>query len=353
VAPGTVLGVWNLIGISSRHSAASASPLWIQGHGHAQLFGWVLGELMGAVIALLQMSAEGGGSACADVAESLELLAREHVAPAVEEFLSVAAEDIGDFQSLLVHRWRVLSTESVDGLYGQGVERTGGRLQVSGGDVEIAGGVRMSAWAEQGLDGTQVGSRVQHVGGAGVSEQVGVNAEGDGGTAARLAAEGAEGVARHRLAGVLSGGEEPVRGPAPAIVNAEPFPQGRRQWDVAGNAALAVADVQEHAGRVDVLDLELAQFVTAQGGGVEGGQDGPVLQIVGVVEDAGDLLSGHDGDGERPFLGCGDLLVEPAAFEHPHVEEAWCGAIHLERIESSFLFVAQVEEILPDIFWAE
>lgn len=40
VAPGTLLRVWNLIGISSRHSAASVSPVWIQGHGHAQLFGW-------------------------------------------------------------------------------------------------------------------------------------------------------------------------------------------------------------------------------------------------------------------------------------------------------------------------
>ena len=41
VAPGTLLGVWNLIGISSRRSAESISPVWIQGHGQAQLFGWV------------------------------------------------------------------------------------------------------------------------------------------------------------------------------------------------------------------------------------------------------------------------------------------------------------------------
>ena len=66
---------------------------------------------MGAVIALPQVSAEGGGSAGADVAECLALLAREHVAPAVEEFLSVPTEDIGDFQSRLAHRWRVLSTD--------------------------------------------------------------------------------------------------------------------------------------------------------------------------------------------------------------------------------------------------
>jgi uncharacterized protein involved in response to NO len=39
--PGTFLGVWNLIKISSREAVASVAPAWIQAHGHAQLFGWV------------------------------------------------------------------------------------------------------------------------------------------------------------------------------------------------------------------------------------------------------------------------------------------------------------------------
>ncbi len=47
VAPGTLLGVWNLIGISSRRSADSISPVWIQGHGQAQLFGWVATFIIG------------------------------------------------------------------------------------------------------------------------------------------------------------------------------------------------------------------------------------------------------------------------------------------------------------------
>jgi hypothetical protein len=37
--PGTFLGVWNLIKISSHEAAESISPAWIQAHGHAQLFG--------------------------------------------------------------------------------------------------------------------------------------------------------------------------------------------------------------------------------------------------------------------------------------------------------------------------
>src|SRR5215472_15053293 len=39
--PGTFLGVWNLISISSEHSLASLSASWIQAHGHAQIFGWI------------------------------------------------------------------------------------------------------------------------------------------------------------------------------------------------------------------------------------------------------------------------------------------------------------------------
>jgi uncharacterized protein involved in response to NO len=47
VAPGTLLGVWNLVGISSARSAGSVPPVWIQAHGHAQLFGWVATFMIG------------------------------------------------------------------------------------------------------------------------------------------------------------------------------------------------------------------------------------------------------------------------------------------------------------------
>ncbi len=45
--PGTFLGVWNLFAISSREAAGSVSPAWIQAHGHAQIFGWVLSFILG------------------------------------------------------------------------------------------------------------------------------------------------------------------------------------------------------------------------------------------------------------------------------------------------------------------
>ena len=39
--PGTFLGVWNLVAISSHRAADSVSPAWIQAHRHAQIFGWI------------------------------------------------------------------------------------------------------------------------------------------------------------------------------------------------------------------------------------------------------------------------------------------------------------------------
>ena len=39
--PGTFLGVWNLLAISSHRAPDSVSAAWIQAHGHAQIFGWI------------------------------------------------------------------------------------------------------------------------------------------------------------------------------------------------------------------------------------------------------------------------------------------------------------------------
>jgi hypothetical protein len=65
--------------------------------------GVVCNDLSGAVIvvALLDMAAESGGAACADVAECPQLRSGE-TAPA-EELLFVLTEDIGDFEPTSAH----------------------------------------------------------------------------------------------------------------------------------------------------------------------------------------------------------------------------------------------------------
>src|SRR5215471_13538369 len=133
------------------------------------------------------------------------------------------------------------------------------------------------------------------------------------------------------VAGRTHGGrEKPVGGFAPAVVNTKSLAQCRRERDVTGNTAFAGTDVDHHALGVDVGDFELAQFVAAKAGGIEGGHDGPVFEIVRVVQNAGNLILAQYGYADRPFLRCGDLFVEPGLFENPDVEKLESGAVDLD-----------------------
>ena len=58
---------------------------------------------MRAVITLLQMTAESGGAADADVTHGFALLAREHVSPASEKLILVSVQDIGYFEPMSFH----------------------------------------------------------------------------------------------------------------------------------------------------------------------------------------------------------------------------------------------------------
>ncbi len=58
--PGTFLGVWNLISISSRQAAEAVSPAWIQAHGHAQIFGWIGSFILGIGFYSLPKLLRGG-----------------------------------------------------------------------------------------------------------------------------------------------------------------------------------------------------------------------------------------------------------------------------------------------------
>lgn len=45
--PGTLLGFSNLVAIAAHHGLGSLPPAWIQGHGHAQVFGWIGSFVLG------------------------------------------------------------------------------------------------------------------------------------------------------------------------------------------------------------------------------------------------------------------------------------------------------------------
>src|ERR1039457_3959332 len=45
--PGTLLGFSNLMAISNHHGLGALPAAWIQGHGHAQVFGWIGNFILG------------------------------------------------------------------------------------------------------------------------------------------------------------------------------------------------------------------------------------------------------------------------------------------------------------------
>jgi hypothetical protein len=69
-----------------------------------------------------------------------------------------------------------------------------------------------------------------------------------------------------------SSGKEPVLGLAPAPVKAQQLQQLRRQHDLAGKLALALADADDHPLAVDIGDLQVQRFLTAKPGAVVQGQ---------------------------------------------------------------------------------
>ena len=47
VLPGTLLGFSNLMAISTNHGLGSLPAAWIEGHGYAQMFGWIGSFILG------------------------------------------------------------------------------------------------------------------------------------------------------------------------------------------------------------------------------------------------------------------------------------------------------------------
>jgi uncharacterized protein involved in response to NO len=45
--PGTLLGFSNLMAMSAHHGPVGLSPAWMEGHGHAQVFGWIGSFILG------------------------------------------------------------------------------------------------------------------------------------------------------------------------------------------------------------------------------------------------------------------------------------------------------------------
>jgi len=86
---------------------------------------------------------------------------------------------------------------------------------------------------------------------------------------------------------------------------AKQFQGALRQRHVAVLAPVAVTDVDQQAGRIDVGDLQTGTLPEAQTAGVEGDQTNPVAEEADAAQDVADFLRAED-DRELLFAGRAD-----------------------------------------------
>ena len=136
-------------------------------------------------------------------------------------------------------------------------------------------------------------------------------------------------------------------------VLAEDRQQPRREHHVAVLVPLALADVDDHAGAVDVLDAEPGDLGEPQPAGVGGHEHGAVLGVLQRVEEPGHLVLAED-DGELlGRLGAGDLLDDPLPAQGDAVEELEGEAGLLVDVPGDLPLLDQVEQVGADVLGPE
>ena len=120
--------------------------------------------------------------------------------------------------------------------------------------------------------------------------------------------------------------------------------------ETASLLASAYTDVDHHAPAVDIVDFEVPQFIAAHAGCIECGDNGPVLHVVGMVENAGNLFGAQYGRQPDPFPHPSHLFIKPSPVKRLHIQELQRGPMDLKRIGSNFPVFDQIQQVLPDLF---
>ena len=104
-----------------------------------------------------------------------------------------------------------------------------------------------------------------------------------------------------------------------------------------------------HLLAVEVAQLQMAQFIAAYRGGIERGENRPMLQVGGPVQDACDLLRTHHGRQPGTPFRSRNLLVKPRLFENSDVEKLECAPVHLNGSPCVLPVVKQMEQVAADM----
>jgi hypothetical protein len=203
------------------------------------------------------------------------------------------------------------------------------------------------------LQGRHVNAGFEQMGGVAVAKGMRRDVLGQPGPAAGPNAVSLQGGGTAGAVGGLPG-EEEIRRPVLPPVTTQFVEQALGEGDTAVLLPFALADVDEHAARVEVGDPQVEQLAEAQAAGVKSAEDharGRVGEDVedgvnfGGAEDDGQgfglLAVGEEGDGSGPLQ---DVGVKKAEGRDGLVEEAPGDALLVDEVERELPQVVRAEQ---------
>jgi hypothetical protein len=199
------------------------------------------------------------------------------------------------------------------------------------------------------LDGAQVRPGFQHVGGASVVKQMGVNGLLDAGPLTSVSAGVANGVLVEGLTDACGGGEQPTSRAIPLAVDRESFLQSFRERDISRDTTFTLTHPNDQVFLVDVGDLEKAAFVNPRSRRVERGHEGPMLEIAGAIQNTADIIGADDFRESDLLFRVRDLVVNQRCFSVFDIQILHGGAAYLERTGADSMVIEQMQEILANL----
>lgn len=225
-----------------------------------------------------------------------------------------------------------------------------------GGEMQVDEGVFQPGMSEKDLNSTQVGAGFEKMGSTTMAQAVRGKAFGDAGSLGslptgepdRVGADGDVGANSFHGARKQKGG-----GPHPAPVDAQSLQQLGAQRNLAVAAALALVNADHHALTVDVLYLQPTEFGPACGGGIQGHEQRPVIEIAGRVDQSGYFLRAEHGGQSLAGFGKWNVLRQKMSAQSLYEQEAQRGHILTDCGRSQLLGLEQISLILPNLLGPE
>lgn len=235
------------------------------------------------------------------------------------------------------------------------VQRTAHRLKLPPADMQVGRRGREVRVPQQHLQAQQIDAVLQEMRGKAVPQRVDTSAVGQPCPHQRAVEDALRRAIDHRHIRAAPRREQPHPGPLPAVVAAQLFEQPRTQNRVTVLAAFALLDPQHHAPALDVLHLQVARFVQAQPGSVDGHQKRALCRrAASVGKQLLQLLARVDSRTPRHPRAARQQLFEifHRPLEHLPVKQPQRADRHVDRAEAQPPMV-QPDQVTADLLVAQ